>query len=98
MTSNKTPSHRSLEQLVRRYDAAFGKLAKARREMFPTGSAVTVDAPSYHGAGFVASDGDCPVHKLPVRLENGNVWWYPLVACTPNAQAEPLPPDSERGR
>ena|ERR1700685_392243 len=50
---------------------------------FHLGDVVYVEAPSFKGGfGIVAArDERCSPDKLPVRLGNGNVWWYPLDGC-----------------
>ena len=74
-----------------RCSALLGHYRDSRKELsdfkgwrFAPGTQVTVDCERYKGPGVVAADYECPVDKLPVRLENGNVWWYPLEACWPN--------------
>lgn len=56
-----------------------------RLEMYPAGQEVEVASMNYNGPGIVQySDNPyCPVDMLPVRLSNGNVWWYDLIKCKP---------------
>lgn len=58
---------------------------------FPIGSMVYVDCPRYRGYGLVTADSECRDENLPVRLENGNVWWYPVDACTRIRDMKSLP-------
>lgn len=81
----------AVQDVVREYNDAWEKLAQARGKLFPPGTAVNVACGQYTGPGTVTNDSDCPIYKLPVRLENGNVWWYPLFACLPNAKVSPQP-------
>ncbi len=50
---------------------------------FSPGTVVAVDHERYHGQGIVTRQSCCPFWKLPVRLENGNVWWYETETATP---------------
>lgn len=81
---SKTAPQRPLHRLVRRYNEAWSELAKLRSEMFPVESSVNVDCGQYVGPGKVVSDCGCPIDKLPVQVGNGNVWWYQIIACSPN--------------
>lgn len=81
---NETAQDSSLERVVGRYNEAWSELATVRSEMFPVKSIVNVDCGQYVGPGKVVSDCGCPIDKLPVQVGNGNVWWYPLIACSPN--------------
>jgi hypothetical protein len=54
----------------------------AKRRLFPPGKPVHVDAPRYHGYG-VATLTEGKADELAVRLENGNVWNYPIESCRP---------------
>ena len=84
MNATETQSCSSLESVVRRYNEAWSELATLRSKMFPVKSIVNVDCGQYVGSGKVVSDCGCPINKLPVQVGNGNVWWYPLIACSPN--------------
>lgn len=69
---------------VNAYMQAKGRIEAFKNQQFPIGSNVWVDSSRYIGPGVVTSDPDCPpLHQLAVRLENGNVWWYPLEDCKP---------------
>ena len=48
---------------------------------FPVGAIVYVECPQYNGYGIATADRDCRTDRLSVKLENGNVWWYPLECC-----------------
>lgn len=66
--------------------AAFRKAAErlkeARDAEFKAGRAVRVNRESgHHLYGLVTTNDGCPLDQLAVRLENGNVWWYPLDDC-----------------
>lgn len=50
---------------------------------FPVGSLVQVESERFHGIGIVSIDESCPLEKLAVRVESGNVWWYPVEDCQP---------------
>lgn len=55
---------------------------------FPINSVVAVDSESFHGVGLVTNS-DCPLEQLPVLVQSGNVWWYPLEDCKPHAGKMP---------
>lgn len=40
---------------------------------------------------FATGRSDCPPELLPVLLENGNTWWYPLEACSRARNLKLLP-------
>lgn len=49
---------------------------------FPSGSKVRVDCERFRGFGVVDFYGeDTPFDKVPVKLENGNVWLYSVLDC-----------------
>lgn len=50
---------------------------------FPVGLKVRVDDPRFKGVGCVTREDACPPDKLPIILESGNVWWYPIENCSP---------------
>lgn len=58
---------------------------------FPIGAVVYVNCPQYKGYGIVSADSDCRDDKLPVRLQNGNTWWYPVESCTRTKEMKQLP-------
>ena len=68
--------------LCQAYRANIQTLREVTKHLYPWSSVVHVVAPSYEGHGIVAHDVDCPPDKLPVRLCNGNIWWYPLEGIT----------------
>ncbi len=69
------------------------------RRCFPHGTILDVDAPTFHGIGIVDwRDYVGPADNLPVRLENGNVWWYHVAHCEPRRSVKNLPPSIRRTR
>lgn len=52
-----------------------------KNKFFPVGSEVRVECSQFKGFGFVSRQDGCPPDRLPVRLENGNTWQYPIEAC-----------------
>lgn len=96
--SKTTTRAASLKRRVRRYNEAWSALATLRSEMFPVKSIVNVDCGQYVGTGKVVSDCGCPIDKLPVLVGSGNVWWYPLIACSPNGADEPQPPNNQNAK
>lgn len=75
----------NLRQLLENYRRAEQALRLFRQANYPTGKAVIVDAEKYHGQGIVDADSLCPITKIPVRLENGNVWYYDMSDCNQKA-------------
>jgi hypothetical protein len=69
-----------------------------KRNAYPYKSYVYVSCTQYTGHGIVDNDGNCPVDKLAVRLENGNTWWYPLDACSEIWSRKEIPPSLKRMR
>lgn len=66
--------------------------AESIRRQFPQGSFVKVDAPTFHGVGFLDwRDYTGPYDKLPVKIENGNVWWYHIAHCERVADVKTAP-------
>ncbi len=63
-------------------------LAELRNKMFPVGSFVDVNCSRYKGPGIVVNAPECSPTSLPVRLQNGNTWFYPMLDCCP--RIEPL--------
>lgn len=59
------------------------KFAVWKVQAYPRGARVKVDCARYCGTGEVAYDVTeaCPIDHLAVKLENGNVWWYPIENC-----------------
>jgi hypothetical protein len=66
------------------YRLATARMLAFRSKMFTAGMKVSVDSRTYNGLGIVARIGsDVPPDKVPVTLENGNTWWYPIEDVTP---------------
>lgn len=80
MSTPRPPGTQALA-LVDGYRNFAEALKQFRETKFKIGERVSVDAGRYRGPGIVASDSSCPPDQLPVRLENGNVWWYPIECC-----------------
>lgn len=66
------------------------QLLSYKDKYFPLGAIVQVDTSGWenvdcsHYKGFGVSVGkcsECPPDKLAVRVESGNVWYYPLECC-----------------
>lgn len=56
-----------------------------KEKNFPFGCKVMVNADRYVGPGVVNRyTSDLPINKIPVKLENGNTWYY-LVECCERA-------------
>lgn len=73
----------SCAELVKVYRDAVAKLNDYRARIFRPGCFVKVNCDRFRGFGFVVRCSDCPPHLLPVCLENGNTWWYPLESAEP---------------
>lgn len=65
-------------RLARQFRNISFELVQFRKQAFPSGSIVHVYSPCYVGHGIAAADSGCPADQVPVRLENGNTWWYPI--------------------
>ena len=72
-----------LKELVCNYMKALEKIQDWKKDMFPTGTVVYVEHDSYKGFGIVVSDMECYPTKVPVRLQNDNIWWYSVLCVTP---------------
>lgn len=70
-------------------------LKEARETEFKTGRPVRVINERFNGYGLVTTDENCPLDWLPVKLENNNVWWYPLEDCS-LAKRDNCPPWLQR--
>ena len=82
--SNPTrPSDAIPLALAERYRNSVKALNEYRDDMFPKGEKVHVDTDRYRGPGIASRDSGCPPDQLPVLLENGNTWWYPIERCWP---------------
>lgn len=63
---------------VKRYRHWQSRLERAKELIFKPGTKVVVNCDRYRGPGVVTREDGCPADHLPVRVPNGNVWWYPL--------------------
>lgn len=81
----------SITDAVRKYREAWESLRDFRSRTYPQWAKVRVNAPTFRGLGVVQYKGqhDCPLDKVPVLLENGNVWWYHIEDCAPTAEEMP---------
>lgn len=73
--------------LVEVYREVKSRMEWYKDTYFPTGAIVWVKDERYTGVGIVALWDGCPPDQVAVRLENRNVWCYPL------EHVEPIPPD-----
>ena len=62
-----------------------------RDRTFQPGDSVWVRCQRYEGPGKVSREDGCPPDLLPVQVPNGNVWWYPLEACSHQTEAAEQP-------
>lgn len=70
-----------LVEIVASYHAAVKALHEYRMARYKSGQFVRVNDARFKGIGMVcAYSSEVPPHKLPVRLENNNVWWYDLTS------------------
>lgn len=77
---------KSLKELVDSFREASADLLLVKAQTFPVRSWVQVSCPGrYVGPGQVMQDSE-PADQLAVRLDNGNTWWYPIEACTPDIE------------
>jgi hypothetical protein len=74
-----------IDRFVRQYEDARENLIDAKWGAFPIGTPVLVDCPQYSGPGIITQEANTPPNKVAVRLENGNVWWYPILSVVPNS-------------
>lgn len=65
------------------YRKALIRLAATLDEFFPMNRPVFVEGVKYRGYGCRVADTLCPPDYLAVLLENGNVWFYEPLTCTP---------------
>lgn len=68
--------------LAKDYRAIGDRLRAYKNHRFQVGSHVQVNDPKFTGIGVVTLEDACPPDKLPVILESGNTWWYPIENCT----------------
>lgn len=59
------------------------EMRREKLAAFPNGSLVSVNSDRFHGVGIVTHDEGCPIDSLAVRVENENIWWYPIGDCQP---------------
>lgn len=69
-------------RLVENYKNAVANLEAYRVKNFKSGAFVEVNCDRYRGFGFVVVDYGAPPHVIPVKLQNGNTWWYPMEAVS----------------
>ena len=64
-------------EAVRRFQEARDTLTAIRDTLFPSRVCVLTKGGGYGvvNGGFLLG---CPPDKVPVRLENGNTWYYPI--------------------
>lgn len=69
------------------------ELGEYKDKHFPIGAEIVVyvTAPRYEGFGIAVKTCDCPPDHVPVRLENGNVWHYPIEGVVQNDEGEKWP-------
>ena len=81
-----------LAEIVTSYHTAVEALHKYRLARYKSGQFVLVNDDRFKGIGMVcAYSSEIPPHKLPVRLENGNVWWYDLESIVEVVAAKDAP-------
>ena len=73
---------KTIGEVVRDWREASKALKAWRALEFPSGTVVKVNCPRFTGQGIVDSQSEVAADLLAVRLENGNVWWYPVEACS----------------
>jgi hypothetical protein len=87
-----------LLELVEAYKTAVTNLDAYRVKTFRSGMFVKVNCDRYHGYGFIVRNSDCPPHVVPVKLENGNTWWYPIESVMPVEAAKSVPRSNRRSK
>ena len=92
-TCNQVPEAMpvGIKDLLGRWHELTRLIREWKDSEFPIGAVVYVDCAQYKGHGIVSADRDCRDDRLPVRLQNGNVWWYPVEACTRIKDMKALP-------
>ena len=78
---NNRPTDVASGALLGRWREMTNSIREWKRTAFPHHSIVKGNAPSYKGYGIVMATSECDTDKLPVMLENGNTWWYPVEGC-----------------
>jgi hypothetical protein len=69
--------------MVSSFLTAERQLLSVRQRFFPRGRPVMVRSERYTGPGVVDNDGLCHLTCVPVRIPNGNVWYYPVDCVEP---------------
>lgn len=77
-----------LNDRIDRYHLAAKALEEARAIEFKPQTPVRIHDVRFKGYGLVLADESCPMDKLSVLLENGNIWWYPLENCSTATRSE----------
>lgn len=72
-----------INETVRSFLAQERQLLSVRQRFFPQGKPVMVFAKTYDGPGVVDHDGMCHLTCVPVKIPNGNVWYYPVDCVEP---------------
>ena len=73
-----------INDMVRSYLTAERRLLAVRQKFFHQGKPVMVRSGRYDGPGVVDHDGImCHLTCVPVRIPNGNVWYYPVDCVDP---------------
>ncbi len=81
-----------LAEIVASYHAAVKALHEYRTARYKSGQFVRVHDGRFKGVGMVcAYSSEIPPTKLPVRLENGNTWWYDLESIVEIVAAKDAP-------
>lgn len=70
-----------IKELVANYIRAKVLLEKWKQDTFPPRTVVCVECPQYKGFGIATMEDGTRPEQLAVRLENGNIWWYPVRDC-----------------
>jgi hypothetical protein len=89
----------TIASLVRDYKTNVFELQRYTDREFPFGCFVTFDC----GRGFsqvciVWSHDECPPDKLPLMIENGNIWFKEIERCTRIVNLKRVPPKMRRLR
>lgn len=72
-----------INETVRSFLAAERQLLAVRQRFFPQGKPVMVRSGRYDGPGVVDHNGMCHLACVPVRVPNGNLWYYPVDCVDP---------------
>ena len=79
---------REIKDKVKSFLACERELLEVRQRFFTQGRPVMVKTSRYDGPGVVEHDGRCHMTCVPVRLPNGNVWYYPVECVDPIEEKE----------